>query len=43
MKKGFIPLFDIIGVDLELATCDHRELIKIVGKEDDKYLKRYDI
>lgn len=40
---NFKSLFDDINVDLELATCDHHELIKIVGKENDNYLKRYDI
>ena len=46
MQNGdinFRSLFDGIGVDLELATCDHRKLIQIVGKENDKYLKRYEI
>ena len=40
---NFKSLFDSIGVDLELATCNHRELIKIVGKGNDKYLERYEI
>lgn len=46
MQKGEIKiksLFDGIGVDLELAFCNHRELIDVVGKENDRYLKRYDI
>ena len=43
MQKDFMPLFDEIGVDLWLDACDHRDLKKLVGKEFDNYLERYEI
>ena len=40
---NFKSVFDGINVDLELAYCKHDELIDIVGKKSDRYLKRYEI
>lgn len=43
MQICFQELFNKVNVNLILAHCDHRELIKIVGKGNDKYLERYEI
>ena len=43
MEASFMPLFKGIGVNIKLETCDHRKIIELVGKTDNKYLKRYDI
>lgn len=44
LNEHFQIFFDEenLNVDLVLAICDHRELKRIIG-EDDEYLKRYDI
>lgn len=43
MRNDFQKLFSEINVNLVLDHCNHYELIEIVGKKEDQYLKRYDI
>lgn len=42
-EKYFKKLFKDKSVNLILAHCIHSDLIDILGKKNDKYLKRYDI
>ena len=43
-EKYFKKLFkEKVSIDLVLAHCKHSDLIGVLGKKDDKYLKRYEI
>ena len=43
-EKYFKKLFkEKANIDLVLAHCKHSDLIRALGKEDDRYLKRYEI
>ena len=44
-RDCFQTLFDDenLNVNLVLAHCTHRDLKKMVGKESDEYLERYEI